>query len=531
MLTLQDITYTHPNGDPLFADLNLSINKQDKIALIGNNGQGKSTLLKILAGNLIPQLGLVKSDVKPYYMPQIFGQFNSCTIAEALQVDQKLNTLHEILDGRLTDENLTALDDDWAIEERCEAALLHWGLNGLNLSQKMETLSGGQQTKVFLAGIKIHQPLLVLLDEPTNHLDAKSKKMLLNELINTKSTLIVVSHDRSLLNVLHTVYELHNGAITVYGGNYDFYAAQQKITQQAYHQEVKYKEKQLRKARETAREALERQQKLDARGKKKQEKAGLPTIVMNTLKNNAEKSTAKVKGVHTEKLNDLTQDLAQLRNALPDLDKMKMSFDQSPLHKGKLLIKASGVNFTYGTEMLWQKPLNFQLYSGDRMALKGGNGTGKTTLIKMILGVLQPNTGALVAANFKSICMDQDYSIINHQFTVYEQAQQYNNGELQEHEIKIRLNRFLFAKEDWDKPCWALSGGEKMRLILCLLTIGNDAPDLIVLDEPTNNLDLQSVEILTAAITDYKGTLLVVSHDDYFLQQIEVKNAIVLDDA
>ncbi len=529
MLILQDITYTHPNGDLLFADLNLSINKHDKIALIGNNGQGKSTLLKILAGSLIPQHGLVKSDIKPYYMPQIFGQFNSYSIAEALQVHQKLNALHKILDGRLTEENLTILNDDWAIEDRCEAALLHWGLDGFDLNQKMETLSGGQQTKVFLAGLKVHQPQLVLLDEPTNHLDAKSRKMLINELIITKSTLIVVSHDRSLLNTLPTVYELHNSTITVYGGNYDFYAAQQKIAQQAYHQELRSKEKQLRKARETAREAVERQQKLDARGKKKQEKAGLPTIVMNTLKNNAEKSTAKLKGVHTEKVNDITKDLSQLRNALPDLDKMKMSFDQSPLHKGKVLIKVSDVNFTYGIEMLWKIPLNFQLHSGDRIALKGGNGTGKTTLIKMILGLFQPTTGSIVAANFRSIYIDQDYSIIDQQFTVYEQAQQYNYGALQEHEIKIRLNRFLFTKEDWGKPCWTLSGGEKMRLILCLLTINNQAPDLIVLDEPTNNLDLQSIEILTSAITAYEGTLLVVSHDDYFLEQINMVRTITLD--
>jgi len=529
MLTLQDITYTHPNGDLLFADLNLSINKHDKIALIGNNGQGKSTLLKILAGSLSPQHGLVKSDVKPYYMPQIFGQFNAYSIAEALQVDQKLNALHEVLDGRLTDENLTILNDDWTIEDRCEAALLYWGLDGLDLNQKMGTLSGGQQTKVFLAGLKVHQPQLVLLDEPTNHLDAKSRKMLLNELTTTKSTLVVVSHDRSLLNTLDTIYELHNSTVTAYGGNYDFYAAQQKIAQHAYHQELRNKEKQLRKARETAREAVERQQKLDARGKKKQEKAGLPTIVMNTLKNNAEKSTAKVKGVHTEKLNSLTQDLSQLRSALPDLDKMKMAFDQSSLHNGKALIKINELNFTYGIEMLWKKPLNFQLYSGDRIALKGGNGTGKTTLIKMILGLFHPTMGSIVAANFRSIYIDQDYSIIDQQVTVYEQAQQYNNGALQEHEIKIRLNRFLFTKEEWDKPCWALSGGEKMRLILCLLTISNQAPDLIVLDEPTNNLDLHSIEILTSAITAYEGTLLVVSHDDYFLEQIDIENAIVLD--
>jgi len=124
--------------------------------------------------------------------------------------------------------------------------------------------------------------------------------------------------------------------------------------------------------------------------------------------------------------------------------------------------------------------------------------------------------------------IDQDYSLINNALSVYEQAQQYNSGILQEHEIKIRLNRFLFGKSDWDKPCSVLSGGEKMRLILCSLTIDNQSPDLIILDEPTNNLDIQNVEILTAAINDYSGTLLVISHDEYLLKQIAVEDTIDL---
>lgn len=209
MLILQGITYLHPNRDLLFTDTNLSINKQDKIALIANNGVGKSTLLKILAGNLQPSHGLVKADSTPYYVPQIFGQFNDHSIAQALRIAGKLNALREILDGNVTDENLTLLDDDWAIEERCKEAFAHWQLNGSDLDQKMGTLSGGQKTKVFLAGIHIHQPDIVLLDEPSNHLE---------------------------------------------------------------------KEKALRKTKETERESLERQQKLDARKKNKPHRSYLLLI-------------------------------------------------------------------------------------------------------------------------------------------------------------------------------------------------------------------------------------------------------------
>jgi ATPase subunit of ABC transporter with duplicated ATPase domains len=528
MLILQGVAYTHPNKDLLFSDLNLTVNRQDKIALIGNNGAGKSTLLKILAGELQPSAGLIKTAVQPYYIPQIFGQFNDYTVAQALRIADKIKALREILDGNVTDENMTLLDDDWTIEERCKEAFAHWKLEGIDLTQKMEVLSGGQKTKVFLAGIAIHQPEIVLLDEPSNHLDTFSRDILYDYITSTANTLLVVSHDRTLLNLLSTVVELSKRGLTTYGGNYEFYVEQKMMASEALNQDVKSKEKELRKARDTERESLERQQKLDARGKKKQEKAGLPTILMNTLRNSAEKSTSKLKGVHAEKVGTISDELNQLRKELPDMDKMKMDFDNSSLHKGKILVNAKDINIGYNGRSLWKEALTFLITSGERIVIKGLNGSGKTTLIKMMLGELQPQSGTIDLAAAKTVYIDQDYSLINNKLSVYEQVAQFNPGALQEHEIKIRLNRFLFTKEYWDKPCSALSGGEKMRLMLCSLTIGNKAPDIIVLDEPTNNLDIQNIEILTAAVNEYQGTLIVVSHDAYFLQQINVIRTIEL---
>lgn len=528
MLILQGVTYTHSNKDLLFADIDVFLNKQDKIALIGNNGTGKSTLLQIMAGRLEPSEGVVKADSTPYYVPQLFGQFNDYSIARALRIEDKLNALKEILEGQVTDANLTALDDDWAVEERCREAFAHWDLGDPDLTQKMGTLSGGQKTKVFLAGIIINKPEIVLLDEPSNHLDTKGRSILYDYISSTKNTLVVVSHDRTLLNLLTTVYELSRHGITVYGGNYDFYAEQKMIESNALSQDLKSQEKALRKAKETERETLERQQRLDARGKKKQEKAGLPTISMNTFRNNAEKSTSRIKGVHAEKVNTILQELNELRKEVPDADKMKMNFDHSALHKGKILITARDINFRYNDQFIWKQALSFQITSGERIAIKGSNGSGKTTLIKTLLGELEPASGTIDRAAVKAIYIDQDYSLINDRLSVYEQVQQFNSGLLQEHEIKIRLNRFLFTKADWDKPCAVLSGGEKMRLILCCLTVASQAPDIIVLDEPTNNLDIQNIGILTAAVNEYRGTLLVVSHDEYFLREIDVERFILI---
>ncbi|GGM84467.1 ABC transporter ATP-binding protein [Dyadobacter beijingensis] len=528
MLFLQGVTYAHPNRDVLFSDIDLTVNRHDKIALIGNNGAGKSTLLNILAGRVKPASGKAGADSKPYYMPQLFGQYNHLTVAEALGIHDKLLALKEILDGHLTDMNLELLDDDWGIEERCQTAFAHWQLHGLNLAQPMATLSGGQKTKVFLAGILIHEPEIVLLDEPSNHLDAAGRALLYDYIQSAPHTLVVVSHDRTLLNLLTTVCELSKRGITVYGGNYNFYAEQKNIENEALNQDLRAKEKALRKAKEVEREAMERQQKLDARGKKKQEKAGLPTIVQNAFRNSAERSTARMKGVHAEKVGGIAQELSQLRGELPGIDKMKVDFDNSALHRGKILVTAEQINFAYKDQPIWHEHIDFQITSGERIALKGANGSGKTTLIRIIRGELPPVTGHMERADFQSIYIDQDYSLIDNALTVYQQAQHFNTGALQEHDVKTRLNRFLFTKEYWDKRCADLSGGEKMRLMLCSLSIGNQAPDMIILDEPTNNLDIQNIGILTAAINEYRGTLLVVSHDVRFLEEIGVEKEIAL---
>ncbi|WP_316821990.1 ABC-F family ATP-binding cassette domain-containing protein [Pedobacter gandavensis] len=534
MLNLHDITYQHPNKDVLFKGLNLSLNANDKIALIGNNGLGKSTILKISAGKLVPVAGTVKMASKPYYVPQLLDEYNDRSVAEVLGLGDKLKALQEILDGQATEENLNVLNDDWDFESRCQQAFAYWQLDGLDLSQKMNALSGGQKTRVFLAGIRIQRPEIILLDEPSNHLDSKGRLLLYEEIKQHRGSLMVVSHDRELLNLLNVTLVLQSDGISTYGGNYEFYAGQRAIEQEAFEQSLRSKEKALRKAKEVERIALERQQKLDARGKRKQEKAGLPTIMMNTLRNHAEHSSSRLKGVQADKLQGIAQELALLRKGAPALDSMKMDLESSGLHSGKVMLSAAELNYGYQhplrkvPDLLWAGGLNFQVRTGDRLAVKGSNGAGKTTLIKLMLGALSPLSGSIVRTAFHAIYVDQDYSMIDTKLSVYEQAQQFNSGTLQEHEIKLRLNRFLFNKSQWDKPCSALSGGEKMRLILCVLTIGNQSPDLIILDEPTNNLDMQNVEILTAAINEYKGTLIVISHDLHFLQDIGVEKEIDL---
>lgn len=530
MLFIQNLTYTHPNKDLLFDNITISLQQHQKTALIGHNGVGKSTLLQIIAGKLPSSGGIARTITTPFYIPQLYGQYDELTVAEALQIDDRLNAFYEILKGKLTEKNYTLLNDDWTIEERCKEALHYWQLPDMDiLTTKIAHLSGGQKTKVFLAGMSIHQPECILLDEPSNHLDSFARELLYEYIRAAKCTMLVVSHDRKLINLMDSVCELHKNGAVLYGGNYDFYKAQKELENNALQLSIANKERAVKKAKEKERETLERQQKMDARGKSKQEKSGMPKIMMDKMKNDAEKSTAKIKSVHTEKINTIAKELQELRNTLPEWDKMRLTLDNAHLHKGKLLTVFKGVNFQYPScPFLWATDLNFEIVSGERIALNGSNGSGKTTLIQLLLQKQKPGTGSITTALTNSLYIDQEYSLLRNDLTVYEQAQAFNISALQEHEIKMRLSRFLFSKADWDKSCQALSGGEKMRLLLCALTIRAQAPDMIILDEPTNNLDIQNLEILTQSLNSYQGTLLIVSHDSFFLQEIGITRTIFL---
>lgn len=541
-ISIQQISYIHPDKEVLFSGLNFAISKGQKLGLVGNNGCGKSTLLQIIAGQLSPSSGVIVRPDDLYYIPQHFGQYDSLNIAQALQIERKQQALHTILAGDVSNENFTILNDDWNIEERSIAALDLWRLGQFTLSYPMKLLSGGEKTRVFLTGMDIHQPSVILMDEPTNHLDSSGRQRLYDWVEKYRSTLLVVSHDRALLNLLPEICELEKYQINYYGGNYEFYKEQKTLMQEALQQRIEEKEKALRIARKVARETAERRDKQNARGEKNNTKKGVPRIVLNALQGKSEKSTSKLTGVHQEKAEKLTDERNQLRGSLSPTAALKTDFNSSSLHAGKTLVTAKEINFGHhpspnsndiqdniiSKQQLWQTPISFQLKSGDRLRIEGPNGSGKTTLLKLITGQLQPQEGTLTRTDFSYVYLNQEYSIIDNRNSILEQAYAFNSRNLPEHEIKIILNRYLFPASKWDKSCRKLSGGEKMRLAFCCLMINNNTPDMFILDEPTNNLDIQSIEIITATIRNYTGTVIAISHDNYFIQEIGIKQHILL---
>ncbi|KGE12444.1 ABC-F family ATP-binding cassette domain-containing protein [Sphingobacterium deserti] len=529
MFVIQNLTYIHPDKETLFSNLSFSLSKFQKAALIGNNGTGKSTLLQLIAGKLPPSSGEVPTNGTIFFVPQLYGQFDSQTVAEVLGVSEKLNAYYAILSGKDDLTNFTILDDDWEVEERCLRALTHWGLTNVALTGFLSNLSGGEKVKVFLAAAWLSRPELLLMDEPSNHLDAIGKELLYRFIGEMNCTMLIVSHDRQLLNLFDSMVELSKAGITTFNGNYDHYKEQKESAHLALLNKIAGQEKEIRKAKDKERDTLERQQRADARGKKKQEKAGVARIMMNTLRNNAENSTSKLRSVHTERMEGLQQELTEMRTARPAGSTMRFGFAENALkHPGKALIEITELNLHIEDRDLWTAPLTFRLNMGERVAIQGANGSGKTTFAQMILGNFVATSGKIQRYPHNPFYIDQDYNLLDNRLSVYEQAQMVNDGAFLEHEVKTKLDQFLFSAECWSKQCGMLSGGERMRLALCCLTLHKATPDLLILDEPTNNLDIQNIEILTRAMQEYTGTLLVITHDQHFLRALHITRVVTL---
>jgi ATPase subunit of ABC transporter with duplicated ATPase domains len=530
-LTVHGLTYQHPDRQLLFHELSFSLGPGEQAALVGPNGVGKSTLLRLLAGELLPTAGTVTGAAKPCYVPQHLGQFDHLTLAQALGVAGPLRALHAILAGDADPAHFTALADDWELEDRIRAALAHWQLPpGLDLQQPLGTLSGGEKTKVFLAGVQLRNPALVLLDEPTNHLDPSARVRLHEYIQHSKATLLVVSHDRALLRQLPLTLELGPDRLSRYGGSYDFYYAQQASQLQALQAQAAEQAKTLRQTQQHARALAEQRHKQQARANAQGASKGLPRIVAGHLQRQAQQSTARLQETQAGKLHDLADNLRQLRARLHDRQPLALQLPAAPLPPGKVLAEARALSYTYaaGQPPLWPAPLTFQLRSGQRLRLAGPNGSGKTTLLRLLLGQLAPSPGQLTRADFEYLYLDQEYSLIDDQLTVLEQVQHDNARHLPLAELTTRLHQHHFPQARWASPCATLSGGEKLKLLLCCLSVGHAAPSVLVLDEPTNNLDLPSQQVLTRAVQQFPGTVLLISHDEAFVAEIEVTDTLAL---
>lgn len=532
-IRLNNISYSHADKEKLFSNLILSVS-DNKTALIGENGTGKTTLLKIIAGEVNPDSGNIMREGNIVFFPQDFSIYNNKTVAEVLSVKEKLLSLEKILAGNSTEADYEILNDEWDLNERIAEIFSEAKLEAISLDRIFDTLSGGEKSRLLFASLLLNKPDFALLDEPTNHLDSVSRNILYTLIKKYKRGLLIVSHDRELLNLMEEIVELSSKGIKTYGGNFEFYKEQKRIETEAAQSTYDALNLQYTKSVKEKNAALERQAKRSAAGKKKLESGSIPRIAKKKLQDNSMKTLSRLKNSHSHKTEEIKNNLLQAKENLENANSIIIDASSQQNHTKKKILDVIDLNFKFpGVEnYLWKENINFSISGNERWSISGINGSGKTVLLKLITGELTPSKGKINMHSSNFAFLDQNVDILERELTVYENLKKYSDKnsdtKIPEHELRIKLARLLFRGEDVFKKAKYLSGGEKMRAgIACILASGN-SPELLILDEPSNNLDLKSLEELTSALNQYKGALLIVSHDKQFLNDLKIEKELII---
>ncbi|MEV0481766.1 ABC-F family ATP-binding cassette domain-containing protein [Streptomyces sp. NPDC050508] len=521
-VTCTSLSFAWADGTSVFEDLDAAFGP-GRTGLVGVNGSGKSTLLKLIAGQLAPADGTVRVAGEVGYLPQ------NVTLDTALRVDETLGiaaqraALHAIEAGDAAEEHFETLGDDWDVEERALATLGELGLGHIDLDRTIGEVSGGESVLLRLAALLLSRPDVLLLDEPTNNLDLYARRRLYSAVASWPGVMIVVSHDRELLDLVDQIADLRSGEITWYGGNYSAYEEALSTEQDAAERMVRVAEADFRKQK---RELSDAQVKLARRkkyGQKMFEQKREPKIVMGARRRSAQESAGKHRILHEERLAEARERLDEAVEAVRDDDEIRVDLPYTAVPPGRQVLTLLDLELAYGARVGG----GLDLRGPERIALIGRNGAGKTTLLRTIAGELEPVSGEAVT-HVPLRFLPQRLDVLDGELTVVENVARFAPGATN-NRVRARLARFLFRGARADQKAATLSGGERFRAALAALMLAEPAPQLLMLDEPTNNLDMASVRQLTTALESYEGALIVASHDLPFLESIGITRWLLLD--
>ncbi|MET9520650.1 ATP-binding cassette domain-containing protein [Streptomyces sp. NPDC002994] len=520
-LSCSALSFGWPDGTPVFDGFQLAVGS-GRTGLIGLNGSGKSTLLRLAAGELTPTGGKIQVAGEVGYLPQDLVLDTTLRVDQALGIAGTRAALHAIEAGEATEENFTAVGDDWDVEERARATLDQLGLVRIGLDRTIGEVSGGESVLLRLAALLLRRPGVLLLDEPTNNLDRRARERLYAAVEAWSGVMIVVSHDRELLERVDQIAELRDGEVRWYGGNFSAYEEALAVEQEAAERMVRVAEADVHRQKK---ELADAQVKLGRRkryGQKMYEIKREPRAVMNLRKRAAQESAGKYRIMHAEKLAEAKERLSGAVDAVRDDDEINVVLPHTTVHPGRRVLTLRDLRLRYGSEIAGE----FEVRGPERIALVGRNGSGKTTLLRTITGELEPVSGEALA-HVPLRFLPQRLDVLDDGLTVAENVAKFapsatNNA------IRARLARFLFKGARADQQAGTLSGGERFRATLAALLLAEPAPQLLLLDEPTNNLDMASVRRLTQALESYEGALIVASHDEPFLESIGITRRLEL---
>ncbi|QBJ96103.1 ABC-F family ATP-binding cassette domain-containing protein [Rhodococcus sp. ABRD24] len=517
-ISLSDLTFSWPDGTSVFDGLTAMIGS-GRTGLVGRNGSGKSTLLRLIAGALRPDRGSVIAAGAVEYLPQ------DLTLDPRLRVDAILGiatirqSLSRIESGNGTDADFAAVASSWDIEERAVSTLHRLGLNRIvadigDLDRTVGELSGGETTLLGFTARLLREPNVLLLDEPTNNLDVDSRGLLASAVQRFPGTVVVVSHDRELLETMESTAELREGALRLFGGNFTAYQEMVEAEQEAARAALRDARNDVRRQ---GRELVEAQIKIDRRkryGQKIFDSRSEPKIVMGMKKRSAQEAAGKLRGNHQDKLDEAKRTLAAAEDGIREDREIRIDVPDTDVFTGQQVVCLAGTRLRSG------QTLDLAVTGPDRIALIGRNGIGKTTALQAI---------AEEGAKVPFALLPQRLDIFDEERSVawnVAAAAPHASAE----QIRGGLARFLFRGADADAAVRTLSGGERLRAALAMIMTADPPPRLLMLDEPTNNLDLPSLGHLVQALERYRGALIVASHDRQFLRDIGITRRLELDE-
>lgn len=527
-LTGADLGYILPDGTTLFSGLHFSF-PAVRTGLVGPNGAGKSTLLDLLAGRRKPSHGSITRAGRVAYLPQHVAFDEAATVADALGCRAELDALARIEQGHGIPADFDTVEQAWDLPERIERVLARLGIAYLTPQQPVAHLSGGELMRVRFAGLLLQEPDFLLLDEPTNHLDRSARAFVYDLVASWQKGLVVVSHDRALLMHVDRIAELDATGLRFYGGNFAFYQEQRQIEKEAAVRDLQQATLHLKSTVQSAREAAERQARREAAGFRHGRRTGVSLMAAGILKRRAENTAGTLKERHERRVAQAEQAVQAAREQLAPDHQITVDLAPPDVPAQKRMAAFVDVNYQYPgmPAPLWPEPLSFALHGPERVSVEGPNGSGKTTLLELLCGKKAPSAGTVYTGTTRIGVLDQHVALLDDEATLLDNLKQ-SAPSRPEHELRILLGRFLFPGEAVFKRAGVLSGGERIRAGLACLLAADQAPELLILDEPTNNLDLPSLEAVASALRAYRGTLVAVSHDATFLDEIGVTRTITL---
>ncbi|MFK0136441.1 ABC-F family ATP-binding cassette domain-containing protein [Streptomyces murinus] len=522
-VNLSSLSFAWPDGTTVFDGLDVSFGP-GRTGLVGVNGSGKSTLLKLIAGELDPADGIVKVMGEVGYLPQNVTLDTALRVDRALGIAEQRAALHAIEAGDVSERHFETVGDDWDVEERALVTLGELGLGHIGLDRTVGEVSGGESVLLRLAALLLRRPDVLLLDEPTNNLDLYARRRLHQAVAAWPGVLVVVSHDRELLDLVDQIAELRAGEVAWYGGNFSAYEEALSVEQEAAERMVRAAEADVRKQK---RELSDAQIKLARRkryGQKMYDSKREPKIVMGARKRAAQESAGKHRIMHEERLAEAKERLDDAVDAVRDEDEIRVDLPYTAVPPGRQVLTLENLAMAYGARIEGI----LDLRGPERIALVGRNGAGKTTLLRTVAGELAPVEGS-ATAHVPLRFLPQRLDVLDDELTVAQNVARFAPGATN-NRVRARLARFLFRGARADQRAATLSGGERFRAALAALMLAEPAPQLLLLDEPTNNLDLASVRQLTSALDSYEGALLVASHDLPFLESIGITRWLLMAD-